>query len=159
MAELDATEGVGISHELRTCNELRLFLHLTLYLSLFHLGSLFELLHTRLRGEALLIDTVDGIAHIMIILRHQYRILRYKREERHLIVDRHQLWYDLNLIPLFFRQLILHLKSTDTVNLLAEEIDTIGIFATERIDIEDRTTQGELTRFIDIIDLTETKLA
>ena len=158
MTELDATERVGISHELPTCDELGFPVHLTLNLIPFHLSSLLELLHSSLIGETLLIDTVDGIAHKMIVLSDQHRFLWHKRQERHLVFNCHQLRYNFYLVSLFLRQLIFYLEGSDAIDVLAEEINTIRVFATKGIDVEDGAAQGKLTWLIDIFNLAETEL-
>ena len=59
---------------------------------------------------------------------------------------------------LILRQLILDLKCTDGVDIVAKEVDAIRILATIGIDIEDRTAHRKLTWFIDVIHLSETKV-
>ena len=133
-------------------------MHLALDLLSFHLRRTRQLLHPGLIGKALLIDTIDGIADKMIILCHQHRVLGNKREERYLVVNGRQFRYNLYPLPLFFRQLILHLKCPDTVNILSKEINTVRIFTTIGIDVKNGATLGKLTRFVDIIDLVEAEL-
>ena len=58
---------------------------------------------------------------------------------------------------LILRELILDLESTDGVDIVAEEVNAVGVFATVRIDVEDGAAQGKLTWFVDIIDLVETE--
>ena len=89
MAELDATEAIGILHKPRSRDELQLLTHLLFDLMLLHLRSPTHLLglglHLRspthllglcLSGETLLISAVDGIANIIIILGDNQRLLR-----------------------------------------------------------------------------------
>ena len=85
MAKLNATETIGIGHELGTRDELRLTLQLLFDLALLHLSGAFHLLHTRLRREAFLIGPIDGIAHIQIILRSQQNIIGHKGHEGHFL--------------------------------------------------------------------------
>ena len=51
--------------------------------------------------------------------------------------------------------MILDLEGTDGIDVIAKEINTIGVFATKGIDIENGATKGILTWLVDIIDLTE----
>ena len=76
MAELDATEGACILHKPRSRDELQLLTHLLFDLMLLHLRSPTHLLGLGLSGETLLISAVDGIAHIIIILGDNQRLLR-----------------------------------------------------------------------------------
>ena len=94
--------------------------------------------------------------HKSIILHHHKSIRRKETEERlfHRLNTR-QLRHNLNTLPLVFRQLIFNIERTDGVYFISEEVYTEWIFATVRIDIEDTTTNGKLTRFIDIIGLYE----
>ena len=56
------------------------------------------------------------------------------------------------------RQLVFHLESTDRVDIVAEEVNTVGILTTKGINVENRTAKGKLPWLIDIIHLTETKV-
>ena len=56
------------------------------------------------------------------------------------------------------RQLVFHLESTDGVDIVAEEINTVGILTTKGINVENRTAKGKLPWLIDIIHLTEAKV-
>ena len=60
---------------------------------------------------------------------------------------------------MILRQLILHLKGADRVDVITEKVDTIGVFTTEGIDIKDGAAHGELSWFIDIIHLSEAETA
>ena len=57
------------------------------------------------------------------------------------------------------RELVLYLEGADRIYLVAKEIYTIRIFATVRIDIENRATQGKLAWFVDVVDLVESQIA
>ena len=67
--------------------------------------------------------------------------------------------HDFYLCALHLRELGLYIKGTDGVNFIAEEVDTERIFAAVGIDIEDASTYGKLTRFIDIIGFFEFEIA
>ena len=56
------------------------------------------------------------------------------------------------------RQLVFHLESTDRVDIVAEEVNTVGILTTKGINVENRTAKGKLSWLIDIIHLTEAKV-
>ena len=100
MAELYATELLGIRSPLGTSDELRLTTQLALYLTLFHLCGILHLFHASLSGESLLISSFYGIAHIEVILSHEDSICRHKRQERYLILTyRGKLWHYLHPIP------------------------------------------------------------
>ena len=158
MTEFDATEVDGITHELWSCHQLHLTVQLSFYLCTLHLCGRLELFGSGLSRETFLIGTVDGVAHIEEVFRHQQHILRHEREEGDLLpCPCRQLWYDLHLFPLFPRELVLHLKGTDGVDIIAKEVDTVGIFATEGIDVEDGTTLSKLSGFVDVVHLTKTK--
>ena len=60
---------------------------------------------------------------------------------------------------LILRELILDLESTDGVDIVAEEVNAVGVFATVRIDVEDGAAQGKLSWFVDIIHLMEAEAA
>ena len=159
MTKFDTTEFIGIRHELRSGYQLRLLAHLQFYLMSFNLCGLFELFHLSLGGKAFLIGTINSIPHIGVVFRHQHDIFRHEREERYLILCHHcKFRHNLNLVTLVLRELILHFKCTDGIDVITKEIDTIRIFATIGVDIEDRTTQGELSRLIYIIYFTKAKL-
>ena len=51
MADIDATEGLGIAHELRSCDQLRLLAHLLFYLMALHLCGFLHSFHPGLGGE------------------------------------------------------------------------------------------------------------
>ena len=158
MTELDAPERVGSLHKLGTRDELQFLAQLLFNLTLFHLCGTTHLLSLSLRRKTLLIGTVDGITHIEIILGNQQCLLRQKREERHLVACSHQLRHNLHMGSLILRQLILHLKGTDGVDIIAKEVDAIRVLATIGIDIEDRTTHRKLTWLIDVIHLSEAEV-
>ena len=67
--------------------------------------------------------------------------------------------HDFYLCALHLRELGLYIEGTDGINLIAEEVDTERIFAAVGIDIEDASTHGKLTRFIDIIGFFEFEIA
>ncbi len=159
MAELYPTEVFCISHKLSSGDQLRIATQLALDVTLFHLGGLSHLLHTGLLGETFLVGPVDSITHIKVVFHHEQRLLGDKRQERHLVASLgSQFRNNLYTITAILRQLILHLERTNGVNIVTEEIDTIRILATVRIDIEDRTAKGKLSWFIDIVNLTKPKL-
>ena len=57
----------------------------------------------------------------------------------------------LDGIDLFLGELGLDVEDADGVDLIAKEVDTVGVFAGEREDIEDATPDGELTWLVDKI--------
>ena len=59
--------------------------------------------------------------------------------------------HNTNHIPFVPRQLVVNLEGTEGVDIIPEEIDTEGILTAEAIDIEDSTTLGKLTGFVDIV--------
>ena len=61
-------------------------------------------------------------------------------------------------ITLILRKLVFDVEGADGINLITEEIDTERIFATVGIDIEDASTNGKLTRFIDVISLLKSEI-
>ena len=152
MPELDATEVKSIGHEPGTCSELKFTTQLAFNLLLFHLRGRLKLFLLGLGRETFLIGTVDSITDIEEILRHKKRVIGYKREEGHFILCRQgEFGHNLNMVALFPGQLILHLESADRVDIVAKEVYSIGVFATEGIDVEDGSTQGELTWLVDIV--------
>ena len=65
---------------------------------------------------------------------------------------------DFDGITLILRKLVFDVESADGIYLITEEIDTERIFATVGIDIEDASTNGKLTRFIDVISLLKSEI-
>ena len=128
MTELYATEVLGLMHELWSGDE----------------------------RHTLLECSIDGIAHKEIILGGNDGIRGQQRQKRllHCIVS---LEFGHYLYPItgFERQLIFNLEDAERINLVAKEIDTIRVFATIRIYIENGATQGKLTWFVYIVDLVE----
>ena len=63
--------------------------------------------------------------------------------------------YYIDAIQFFFRKLTFYIKATDRFYLIPEKVDTIGKL--ERIGkyVEDTTTDGILSRFVNIINLLE----
>ena len=89
---------------------------------------------------------VGPIAH------HEQRALGQQAQERHAVgIESREFGHDVHLLPPFSRQLVLHLKGADGVDVVAEEVDTIRIFASVGVDIEDAATQGKLAGLIDIV--------
>ena len=160
VAELDAAEVEGIGKEAGASGELEFTTKLALNLSLFHLRGSLELFAFGLGREALLIGAFDGIVDVEEVFRHEEHVVRHEREERHLLVGRHrEFWHDLNLVALFTRELVLHLKRADGVDIVAKEVDTIRKFAAEGVDVEDGATQRKLSWLVDVVHLVEAKLA
>lgn len=145
VAELYVHVPSSILYELTAGDELCLTLQFLLYLLLLHLGLTFQLLGESLRGEALVVDTLDGVVDIEEVLCHQQCVVREELQERHLLLgERCQLRHYLHLLQLVVRQLALDLKGTDGVDVVAEEVDTVGKLAAEGIDIEDASAHGKL---------------
>ena len=160
MAEFDAAEVEGVGEERRALCELEFTTELALDVALFHLRGGLELFTLRLGREAFLIGAVDGVVDIKEVFRHEEHVVGHEREERDLLVVRHREFrHDLNLFALFTGELVLHLKGADGVDIVAEEVDTIGVFATERIDVEDGAAQSKLSWFVDVVHLVEAELA
>ena len=65
---------------------------------------------------------------------------------------------DFDGITLILRKLVFDVEGTDGINLITEEIDTERIFATVGINVEDASTNGKLTRFIDVISLLKSEI-
>ena len=65
---------------------------------------------------------------------------------------------DFDGITLILRKLVFDVEGADGINLITEEIDTERIFATVGIDVEDASTNGKLTRFIDVISLLKSEI-
>ena len=97
--------------------------------------------------------------NIQEILEDQHCFLRQERQERHLLLSHRQFWYNAHLLQLVFRQLRLHLKGTDGVDIVTKQVDTEWQLIAEAVNIEDAATQGKLARFIDIVYLQKSQVA
>ena len=123
---------------------------------LLHLRGTLHALGQRLRREAVVVDAVDDIAHIEQVFHHQHGVLRQEAHERGLLAaHRRQLGHNLYLLPFVARQLVLHLKGTDGVYIIAKEVDAERILAAVAVDIDDAATHGKLAGFVDIVHLVE----
>ena len=56
------------------------------------------------------------------------------------------------------RELGLYLEGTYAVYVIAEEVDTVGVFRRETVDIDDAAPHGKLPGFIDVVGTLETKV-
>ena len=66
----------------------------------------------------------------------QYAVGREEAEKRHfLCCQLRQFGYNLHRLPLFLRQLVLHLERADGIYLISKEVDTERQFTGEGIDI------------------------
>ena len=54
------------------------------------------------------------------------------------------------------RQLRLHLERVDTLDLIAEEVDAIGVFRRKTEDVENRPAEGVFARLVNIVFALET---
>ena len=80
--------------------------------------------------------------------------------ERHLLLGSSaQFRHDADAVATVLGELVLHFESTYGVNLVAEEVDAERQFRTERIDIEDASTHGELSGLIHIVHFLESETA
>ncbi len=66
---------------------------------------------------------------------------------------------DFDGITLILRKLVFDVEGADGINLITEEIDTKRIFATVVIDVEDSSTNGKMTRFIDVISILKSDIS
>ena len=54
---------------------------------------------------------------------------------------------------------VVDLEGADGVDLVAKEIDTVGVFVAEGVDVEYAATKGKLAGLVDVVDLAEPQLA
>ena len=87
-----------------------------------------------------------------IILKRQRTALGQEVEERDLIpCPTLEVRHDAHLLHLVARELRLNLKRTYAVNLIPEEVDTVGILRRIGKHVDDATTHGKLPRLIHIV--------
>ena len=106
-----------------------------------------------------MVGAVDGIAHVQIVFGNQHGIVRQEGQQRHLLgAGPCQLRHNLDAVATVARQLCLHLEGSDTVDVVAKEVDAEGILATVGVDIENGAAKGKLAWLVDIVNLVETKV-
>ena len=94
------------------------------------------------------------------VLGCQKCVFRKELQERNLLLgERCQLRDYLYLLQLAMRQLALHFKGADGVDVVAKEINAVGQLAAERVDVDDASTNSELPGLVNIIGLLEPEVA
>ena len=106
-----------------------------------------------LRSISLAIGLIHPVTNIGKILRHQHRVLGQEIHHRNIVEFRFRnLGHHDHLVHKSLRQLSLHIKCSNGFHLVAKEIQAIWHFGRERINIDNATTNGVLSRLIYIID-------
>ena len=75
------------------------------------------------------------------------------QERNFLFRQYHQFRNDLHPFQLLIRKLCLHLKRADSLDVVAEEVDTERQLIRVGIDIYDAAAHGKLSRFVDVVGL------
>ena len=158
-SQLYSPERLGIGGELCTGDNLTVALHLLFYLAGLHFGGILQTLRQGLRRKALLVGALDGFAHKCEVLAYQDGVFGQELQHGVLLHLGRQLGHDVGLLAALLRQLVLHLKGTYGVYLVAEEVDAEGVLATVAEHVEDAAAQGELAGLVDIVHLVEPQLA
>ena len=141
MAHLNTTESYSFASKLRTTDKLQFATHLAHNILLLLLCSTLQTFCHSLLRETLLIGAFYSITNIKEVFDHQQTVLRKERQERHLVIlNDTQLRHDVYLLTLVLRQLTIHFKSADRVDIVAKEIDTERQLTAIGIDVEDATT-------------------
>ena len=144
---------------MRAAEQQAVALHLTLNLAPLHLGGSLKALGHGLGAEALLIDALHSFACILVVHEHQRGTSREEAQQRLFLVDAIHLGHYVDAPATVARQLVVNLERAYGVNLIAKEVDAVGIFVAEAVDVEDASAQGELPRLVDIVDLAEAQRA
>ena len=124
-----------------------------------HLGG-GGLLGECLLGKTFVEDLLHAIAHKTEIVRHDDGALRQIVGEGN---EQLAFFFDFDvgnnhgLGHNGTRQLRLHLERVDTLDLIAEEVDAIGVFRRKTEDVENRTAQGVFARLVNIVFALETQ--
>ena len=156
--QLHPDKPVGVLHELAPAHQLVFLAHLAHDLVALLLGGSLQALGQCLRGEPLVVDTANGLRHIVEVVGHEEGVVGQETEERHLLAI-HELGHDLHALLHVFRELGLYVEGADGVDLVAEEVDTERILAAERVDIDDAASLAELARLVDVVMHLETEVA
>ena len=151
----DMPKAKDVTQELLTADQLCLLLHFQHDVVLLLFGSTLQTFCQRLPGEAFLIDASHRVADKLEIAEHHRGIVGQEGEERHLLLYHCHLRHYRHLLTLVLRQLGLHLKSTNRINVIAEKVDTERQLAAIGIDVKNTASQGKLSGFIDIVNLLE----
>ena len=145
---------------LRRRTESPLAPHLALYLLALHLGGALKPLGESLGGETLAINARHHAAHVVEVGGNEQRIVGHELQEGHALGGSlGKFGQDVYLGLAVLGQLVLDLKGTDGINLVAEEVDAVGILARVGIDVDDAAALGILTWLIDIVDHLEPQIA
>ena len=108
----------------------------------------------------LVVELGDAVAYVAEIAGHKHRVVGQKVGKWHFCaLHFRKIGYNFCRLTAFFRELVLHLESTNRINLVTEKIDAERQFTRKRINVENRATNGKLSRLIDVIDLLETQFA
>ena len=106
----------------------------------------------RLLRKTLLIQLFYPFMHPSVVLKRQRTALGQEVEERDLIpCPTLEVRHDAHLLHLVARELRLNLKRAYAVNLIPEEVDTVGILRRIGKHVDDATTHGKLPRLIHIV--------
>ena len=155
---LYSTESHHIASKGLSANQLNFLSHFHTNGLFLHFGCSLQTLGQCLLREALLIGTVYGIMNVQKVFGHQHCRLRQEREERNLLrFCQSQFRHYLYLLALIFRQLRFHLKGTYRVNVIAKHVDTERKFRTIAIYVKNTASQGKLTWFVHVVNLTESQ--
>ena len=136
VAELNATEIQGLHHEIVAINEILSNVH--------QLCLMFLISSQCQRRDGILVNLIHMLPHPEEILHRQDAILRDKLQERDkLATTRHaQLRHDRDTLLALLGELRVHLEGTDTINLIAEEVNAIRVLRCIREYIDDATTKA-----------------
>ena len=152
--EVDSTETGRRLGKLLLRTELAVTSQFVQNLTALHLGQTFQAVGEGLRGKTFLKDATNGFVDVEKIARNEHRVGGQEIKKRHFpLLSVCQLGHDLRLFAAFLRQLILNFKRADGVDFVAKEVDAERQFVAVAVDIEYRTANGKLTRFIDIVGL------
>ena len=108
----------------------------------------------------LVVELGDAVAHIAEIAGNKHRVVGQKVGKRHFCaLHFRKIRHNFRCLTTFFRELVLHLESTNRINLVTKKVDAERQFTRKRINVENRATHGKLPWLIDVIDLLETQFA
>ena len=102
-------------------------------------------------------DALNALLHKLRVGGEEHGVLAGKVEQRHaavLLLGGH-IGHNGNLVGGLGAELRLHVEVADGVHLGVEEVYAVRLGAGVRVDVEDRASDGKLTRLIDVIGLAE----
>ena len=159
-SHLDEAETADSFAKFYAADQIVLLTHFAHNLLLLHLRGALKTFRKGLLGEAVVINLLNGRAEIEAVLEDQQGVLGQHGSEGLLVCGGLcQFRNNLNRLLRVLRELVCHLERADGVHLVAEEVDAEGQFGRVRIDVDDASAHRKLSRFVNIVDLLEAKIA